>query len=101
MHEVSQNPEIVFHAVIDALDDHRMRTGRREDQIVALHNEIAERDARLSELRDAVDRAGPPASQGDSKKSVRDLANVIMMCVGGKFDDWFPEPSTLGSATDG
>ena len=87
--EISQNSEIIFHVMINVLNNHQMHTERWENQIVTLHNKIAKQDTHLSKFQDTLNWADLSDFQDDFKKSVK-LSDSLLLTDDKdlKFENW-------------
>ena len=89
MCKINQNLKIVFHAVIDVLNNHQMCIEKQKDQIVTLHNEIAEWDTCLSKFQNALNQADFSDLQNDFKKFIK-LSDFLLFTDSKdlKFENW-------------
>ena len=64
--------------MIDILNDHQMHIERQKNQIVILHNEIAEQDICLSKFQDTLNQIDFSNFQDNFKKFIK-LSDFLLL----------------------
>ena len=75
--------------MIDILNDHQMHIERQKNQIVILHNEIAEQDICLSKFQDTLNQIDFSNFQDNFKKFIK-LSDFLLLIndKNSKFENW-------------